>query len=387
MKKVLVFQLARLGDIIQSIPLLINLNKRNFFIDIVIDEKNIKICNDIPYINKIISFEIGKYLYFLQHNELESCYKVLKNFSLSLTKKKYDLVINLNHSDINRILVSFIQNGIKKGFKVGESSFINFLYSIIGKSRKLNPFNLVDIFNHFIDNPIIVKPKLSNNMKKIENLPNDYIIIHIGAGHKIRVLDFDIISKFIKIFLNKYNLFYIVLTGTKEEKNYINMLIKMLDKNYRKKIIDLSGKTDYYQLKYVINLSKIVISTDTGIMHLATALEKNIISIFFTSAFPFETGPYTENAIILTPNIDCYPCNEFNHCKYLKCKKLIKEDDILTACNIFLDNSNKNAFKNNNSIVYKPIFDSWGINLLDLTNRDILYRKRQEIRKQGISLC
>ena len=159
MKKVLVLQLARFGDILQSIPLLINLKKRSYLIDFVFDEKNFFICKDIPFVDNLIQFRIDKNLALISENKLKHSFKSIKSFLDKLSKRNYDKIINLNHSQINVLISQYLSSIPEKvGFNLEKRDFFTFLYELIQKSRKLNPFNIVDIFNHLIKNILVSIP-------------------------------------------------------------------------------------------------------------------------------------------------------------------------------------------------------------------------------------
>jgi len=385
MKKALILQLARFGDILQSIPLLINLKRKKNLIDFVFDEKNFIICKDIPFIDNLIPFRINENLSLIQQNNLKDAFKLIKDFIEKLNKNNYQKLVNLNHSQINLLLTKALSSIPERiGFNIENRSFFEFLYDIIQTSRKLNPFNIVDVFNHFIENPEVVRIKLSESLKSVLNLDFNFIIIHLGAGHHLRILDIEIMSEFASLFLQRYSDINIILTGVDKEKNLGKIFQKKVKSN---RIHDFIGRTDLYELKYLLKRAKILISTDTGIIHLASAMGTNIIGLYYASAFPFETGPYTENALILTPKIDCYPCYEFSHCNNFKCKKLIKENDIIECCKFFLEGVRDLKFSPN-IIAYKPFFDNFGIYLNEITDkRDDLKPERDKIRDSGIKLC
>ncbi len=224
----LIMQLSRFGDILQSSPLIANLKTKGYKVSFLIDEKNLKLCNDIPIIDEIIPFEIGKYISLLKENDFKNCYYLLKQLIEKLNKKDFNLLINLNHSNINFFLSVLVKGvKIKKGFKVENNKFISYLYSIIACSRKLNPFNLVDVFNHFLEKPKIFKIQISNKFDILENIPEYYIILHLGAGHNLRVLNLEIMSRFSKLFLKKYKNYSIILTGIKSEESIIKKFLKL----------------------------------------------------------------------------------------------------------------------------------------------------------------
>ncbi|WP_374088668.1 lipopolysaccharide heptosyltransferase II [Methylomicrobium lacus] len=71
--------------------------------------------------------------------------------------------------------------------------------------------------------------------------------------------------------------------------------------------IDLTGKTTLSEAVDLLSLADVVISNDSGLMHVAAALNKKLIAIYGSSA-PYFTPPLNENARIISLNLDCSPC-------------------------------------------------------------------------------
>ena len=380
--KVLVLQLSRLGDLLQSTVLLNSLKNSGKTIYLLGDEKNRKIAEEIDLIDYFIPFEIGYYLGLIKNNKLNECIESLKNFIRSLQLENFNELYNLNHSEINLIISSLLNIPVKKGFKVENNEFINFIYSVV-TDRKKNRFNLVDIFNHFFEKPIYAKKLIISTKEKEKNIKfiekifkNENIVLHLGAGHKLRewgVLNFANLSNIIF----KTSDFTITLTGTKSETLLGREFTQHIAPELKNRIINLIGKTDISLLKSILIRSELLISTDTGVMHLASACGTKTISLFYASAFPFETGPYSENAIMLSPEISCYPCTEFQQfCSNVKCKNLITPEDIFQAFLYFIGEISYEKLKsyadiNRERIVfYKPYFDKFGICYSDILKNE-----------------
>ena len=72
--------------------------------------------------------------------------------------------------------------------------------------------------------------------------------------------------------------------------------------------IDLAGKTSLSEMINIINQAHQIISNDTGLMHVAAALNKSLITVFGSSS-PGFTPPLQGDAIILSEdNLSCKPC-------------------------------------------------------------------------------
>lgn len=129
----------------------------------------------------------------------------------------------------------------------------------------------------------------------------------------------DLTQKLIK----KWN---VVIVGGYKEKEIGNFIKGDFNKAY-----NLCGKTDLITVAGIFYFSKAVISNDSGLMHLASALKIPQIAIF-GSTDPFLTGPLNPKAIVLKKYMPCSPCFK-RTCKYnhYKCLKSISVNEVMEA--------------------------------------------------------
>lgn len=71
--------------------------------------------------------------------------------------------------------------------------------------------------------------------------------------------------------------------------------------------INLAGKTDLKILAAIYSMSRLVISTDTGPMHLAAAVQTPVVALFGPTA-PWRTGPYGAGHQVIRRDLPCSPC-------------------------------------------------------------------------------
>ncbi len=92
------------------------------------------------------------------------------------------------------------------------------------------------------------------------------------------------------------------------------------------KCLDLGGKTRLGEAIDLMSLTSAVVSNDSGLMHVAAALDKKLVSIFGSSD-PYHTPPMSAQATILYLNLECSPCFK-RECPlgHLKCLKEIKPE-------------------------------------------------------------
>ena len=74
-------------------------------------------------------------------------------------------------------------------------------------------------------------------------------------------------------------------------------------------VISLLGKTSLEEATYLLSLVDLVITNDSGLMHIAASVETNLISIFGSSS-PFYTPPLIKNEFgeVIYKGLECSPC-------------------------------------------------------------------------------
>ena len=101
------------------------------------------------------------------------------------------------------------------------------------------------------------------------------------------------------------------------------------------KCVDLAGKTKLDEAIDLMSLCDTVISNDSGLMHIAAALNKTLIAIFGSSD-PYHTPPMHPNAVIEYLGLECSPCFK-RECPlgHLNCLKQIMPSHIISTLNLY----------------------------------------------------
>ncbi len=91
--------------------------------------------------------------------------------------------------------------------------------------------------------------------------------------------------------------------------------------------VDLTGKTSLKTLAALYENADVLISTDTGPMHLGAAMGIPVVALFGPTA-PWRTGPVGDQHHIVRTGVPCSPCFR-RECASQECMQEISVDDVL----------------------------------------------------------
>lgn len=80
--------------------------------------------------------------------------------------------------------------------------------------------------------------------------------------------------------------------------------------------INAVGRTDIPLLAALLTHLRVLVSNDTGTMHLAAGLGVPSLAIFLATAQPWDTGPYLADCCCLEPDMACHPCEFSTECPH-----------------------------------------------------------------------
>lgn len=340
MKKFLVIQLSRMGDIIFTLPLLSALKEDHPGCRVTVvsyrDFNRIILPSKLIDRHVQISFgDIEKVADWAEAGE------VAENGFPELSET-FDAVINLAYGDAPAKLCSAVDAPVKYGRVAAQQnevrlqgSWMKYLFSAI-QHRRHNLLGMQDIFTRVGDVknrrasgflPVEDENKQAANVEKLLN-ENGFkgngklVALQLGASESVRTWE---LEKFVET--GKQLLQHpdhgkkieIVLTGSPDEVKKGEQFETLC--NFP--VINLIGKTEIPDLPVLLEKCDLLISSDTGPVHIAAARGTQVLGIYFASAYAAETGPYGENHMVLQSEIECNPCNTPEKCKDPKCRNAI----------------------------------------------------------------
>ena len=120
---------------------------------------------------------------------------------------------------------------------------------------------------------------------------------------------------------------WIAVLGTKKEKQIGDAICSHLGGAG----INLCGLTDLSQVMAFIKRLDLLVTNDSGLMHVGAALSTPLVALF-GSTNPVTTGPWSRNSRIVQNPVDCAPCLKRSCPDDFRCMKGITTEMVLDAC-------------------------------------------------------
>lgn len=122
----------------------------------------------------------------------------------------------------------------------------------------------------------------------------------------------------------------VVFTGAPDDRPCVDEIFRSLQGPAAR----LDGKLDLKGLSAVFQRASVVVSTDTGPMHIAAAVDTPVVAVFGPTA-PNRTGPYGSGHKVVRAGVACSPCFS-RHCRSsgaeeMACMKRIEADEVVRA--------------------------------------------------------
>jgi ADP-heptose:LPS heptosyltransferase len=302
MKKVLIIRFSSIGDIILTTPILRALKMQlNIEIHFITKEQFKEILTFNPHITKIHTFK-------KETNEILN----------ELKKENFDLIIDL-HKNLRSF--SLINKLGVKSVNYNKLNFIKFV-TVLLKDKKLLPkLHIVDRYffalkplgvindgkglEYFINEKIINNPEI-NKLNQTK-----YVAIVLGGSYYTKQIPIEKLKEICKKIPSQ-----LILLGSKNETEIGNQLVS----NF-KNVVNLCGKLSFNESAFVVKEAEWVITSDTGLMHVAAAYNKKIISVWGNTIPEFGMSPYIpndKNILLQVNDLNCRPCSKLG---YKKCPK------------------------------------------------------------------
>lgn len=305
MVKFLVVRFSSIGDIILTTPVVRHLKQQveGAEIHYLVKSAYAQLLEANPYVDRVHRFEGD-----------------MKASIGSLQEEGIDYIIDLHHN----FRSARIKFGLKRmDFTVHKLNWLKWLY-VRFKIDRMPDRHMVDrnldtirAFIQTVDDRGLDYFIPESGEVPLQSLPAafslGYVGLSIGAQHNTKKLPLDSVITLCQ----KLDVPIIILGGP-EDRTFGASLVSALPE---KEILNACGAYTIHQSASLVRQSRVLITHDTGLMHIGAAFQKKIISIWGNTVPRFGMFPYRahpSSLVFEVPGLPCRPCSKIG---YQKCPR------------------------------------------------------------------
>ncbi|MBE9547678.1 MAG: glycosyltransferase family 9 protein, partial [Proteobacteria bacterium] len=351
---ILIIKLSAIGDVIHTLPSLSALRGLYPDADItwVIEEASSDIIKDHPLLDRVIVSRRKKWMADLKKlHGVSRTIREIRTFISRLRDRQYDLVIDF-HGLFKSSLIVLLSGGKRKlGYDSMQELSGLFLNEKIHEDMGKHAVDrYLDFLRHLGSDTgdkeflIPIQKENKDRVEKLLNIPKIDIenkdcptVLEGSMSILGNINNIDIKKRFVAV-----NPMAFWETKLWEDEKFAG-LCDRITKELRAKVVftggggdgmiehiqslmshpsvNLGGKTTLKDLAYLYKLASLVITTDSGPMHIAAAMRTPVVALFGPTD-PLRTGPYGEGHVVIRKEMPCSPCF-LKKCDSRKCMKEI----------------------------------------------------------------
>jgi ADP-heptose:LPS heptosyltransferase len=328
-EKVLVVQMTKMGDFLQTTPLLLALKQGEPEVELtVLVPPGLKaVAAGCPAVDRTITLDLVGLQDVARRADLDLAGKLAaaREATRDLIAERFDRVINLNYSVLTALLAELIPADNHVGYHLGDQrqhllreEWTNFIFQHM-TDRRLVRFNLVDVLLNYAANGaaggrgLAFTPSAEDARwaeAELDRLPAGRPVwgLQVGTKNPLRRWPVENFAELARLIMDRFPV-SLVLTGTADERPLVREFLSGLG-GVSGRVLDLTGRTGLGQLAAVLERMDRLVTGDTGTMHLAAARNTPVAALFMGPAHCHETGPYGQGHLILQAVAPCFPCQE-----------------------------------------------------------------------------
>jgi heptosyltransferase-1 len=337
--EILIVKLSAIGDVVHTLAFLdvLHQNFPRAKIDWVVEEGAQGIIEGHPVIRRVILSKRKSWgRRFVQDRRFGQVFREILFFIKELRHDRYDVVIDLQGLLKSGVLVGFSRGNRKVGMagaREGASLFLK------------EPPVGVNYHQHAIDRYLEVAGYLGCRWDRWDNrIPvsvtdqcaidqllegdgfrgGDLLAINPMAKWKTKLWEPELFAALGDRILQDFSC-QIVFTGSQDDRP----VIENISSKMKNRPLNFAGRTSLKALASLYGRCRVLVTTDTGPMHMAAAMGCSVVALFGPTS-PLRTGPYGSRHRVITSGAACSPCFK-KTCDEWSCMRDITVDTVYDA--------------------------------------------------------
>jgi heptosyltransferase III len=309
--KILIIQLARLGDIYQTWPVVRAVKRAHPKAEIhfLARKKFAPACEGLSEINKVWSMDTRAILEPLIEEQpvFKKALDQIDQLQSGLDGEKFDKVINLSFSPLSSFITHNLEiNGAEvRGYSRHADGFFNpvddasaYFYSQVGPGRP-NRVHLTELFAQVAGVELRDEDWNPGKYSSSKFSKVGAVVVHLGASESKKSYGSHKWLQVVRALLEKSNR-EVILIGSKEERD-LGFVVENVTSH--RKPINIVGKTELADLFDILSQAAVLIGCDSGPVHIAALTQTPVLNLSFNSVNFWETGPKSAGSRILVSDV------------------------------------------------------------------------------------
>ncbi|HNQ86383.1 MAG TPA: glycosyltransferase family 9 protein [Deltaproteobacteria bacterium] len=322
--RICVIHLNQIGDLVFSLPLLKALRDHypNAAIHSVARPYLHGLLEDSPLVDRIVT----------RRDTLPARASLL----WTLRRQHYDLLISLPRSEEALILAGLSGARIKAGFAHRPWDAVLDVKEVIqGHNSWFNNARILARLGIPVVQDNYVGLLQVDGLPDVKGLPWRYAVISPGASRRrlAKAWDEEKFARVIAQLSMEFGLSCVLVGGndTAECTGTIVAHVERLLSGGVLQVRDLAGKISLRELAAVLKKAKLFVGIDSGVMHMASALDIPTVGIFGPTD-PFYVAPQNARSMVVRKDMACSPCYLRGECEHRRCLQELGADAVVEAC-------------------------------------------------------
>lgn len=333
---ILIVKLSAIGDVIHTLPSLAALRKHypDAHITWVIEEAASDLITDHPHLDCVLVSRRKGWIGDLQGGRISSAVKEIKTFLSALRARPYDLVIDF-HGLFKSAVIVLLSGGKRKlGYdSLQELSGLSYNEKIPEDMGKHAVDRYLDFARHLgahPDTPEFIIPIQEENESRVKTFlrgnrigRNDpFVAVSPQALWETKLWSDQKFAQLSERIIQELNIPVVFTGGAPGEIEGIQSFMTPPS-------VNLAGQTTLRDLACLFRAASLLITTDSGPMHLAAAMGTPVVALFGPTD-PARTGPYANGHSVIRMDLPCSPCF-FKTCETRLCMQGITVEGVFQA--------------------------------------------------------
>lgn len=335
---ILIVKLSAIGDVVHTLPSLAALRQLYPLAHItwVVEEASSDLLVGHPDLDRLLVSKRRRWLRDLaKPGHAAGAFRDIHAFLKTLRDRPYDLVIDFHGLFKSGLLVLLSGGRRKLGYDSMQELSGLFLNEKIPEDMEKHAVDrYLDFLRHLgaeTGDPRFYIPVGEENKRKVDSLLESkgiaggerFVAVNPVAFWDTKLWEEKKFAMLCDRLIGDLNL-KTVLTGRSAGGT-----LQRIEKFMTRPIANLGGLTTLRDLAYLFGRAALLITTDSGPMHIAAAVGTPVVALFGPTS-PSRTGPYGNGNIIIRKDLECSPCFR-KKCDDLTCMKEISVEEVFEA--------------------------------------------------------